>query len=173
VLLAHYAAELPHEFVPSFAARVTGIKADPWDIHWGGGGIGNALLLYNIDEKIDYEFAYAGGHGLAVAIAMIAGPGTNGLLYLVAGFALPWWRTSSSPSIAYLAFWFLFMQLANLYDYVPIRVAASDGDVRQWIRATSPLLDCSRMTAQSRTCSSRVPHTGRHPGQLATNRVGR
>jgi hypothetical protein len=122
------------------------------------------VAAYNIDEKIDYEFAYAGGHGLAVAIAVIAGPGTNGLLYPVARFGLPWWRTSSSPSIAYLAFWFLFMQLANLYDYVPIRVAASDGGVRQWIRATSPLLDCSGMTAQSRPCSSRVPHTGRHPG---------
>lgn len=67
---------------------------------------------------------------------MIAGPGTNGLLYLVARFALPWWRTSTRPAVAYLAFWFLFMQLANVYDYVPIRVAASDGDVRQWIRAT-------------------------------------
>ena len=28
------------------------------------------------------------------------------------------------------------MQLANVYDYVPIRVAASDGDVGQWVRAT-------------------------------------
>jgi hypothetical protein len=26
--------------------------------------------------------------------------------------------------------------LANVYDYVPIRVAASDGDVGQWVRAT-------------------------------------
>jgi hypothetical protein len=40
------------------------------------------------------------------------------------------------PPAAYLTFWFLFMNLANLYEYVPIRVAASDGDVRQWIRAT-------------------------------------
>jgi hypothetical protein len=65
---------------------------------------------------------------------VIAGPGTNGPLYLVARFGLPWWRTSSSPSLAYLAylaFWFLFMQIANLYDFVPIRVATSDGDVRQ------------------------------------------
>jgi hypothetical protein len=38
--------------------------------------------------------------------------------------------------MAYLAFWFLFMQLANVYDYVLIRVAASDGDVGQWVRAT-------------------------------------
>lgn len=63
VLLAHYAAVLPHEFMHSFAAWATGIKADPWDIHWGGGSIGNALLLWDIDEKIDYQAAYAGGHG--------------------------------------------------------------------------------------------------------------
>ena len=28
------------------------------------------------------------------------------------------------------------MNVANLYDYVPIRVAASNGDVWQWIQAT-------------------------------------
>jgi hypothetical protein len=44
--------------------------------------------------------------------------------------------TSTRPFVSYLAFWFLFMQLANVYDYVPIRVAASDGDVGQWVRAT-------------------------------------
>gem|GEM_PF-4908651 len=42
MLLAHYAAVLPHEFVHSFAAWVTGIKADPWDIHWG---VDRAIVL--------------------------------------------------------------------------------------------------------------------------------
>ena len=51
-------------------------------------------------------------------------------------FAVPAWRTSGRPWVAHLAFWFLFMQLANVYDYVPIWVAASDGDVGQWVRAT-------------------------------------
>lgn len=96
----------------------------------------NALLLEDIDEKIDYAAAYAGGKGAAVAIAVVAGPGTNCLLYLIARFAAPWWRTSTRPAVADLGFWFLLMQLANLYDYVPIRVAASYGDVRQWIRVT-------------------------------------
>jgi hypothetical protein len=45
---------------------MTGITADPWDIHWGGSSIGNALLLYNIDDMIDDKAAYAGGHGVAV-----------------------------------------------------------------------------------------------------------
>lgn len=135
-MLAHYLAVLPHEFMHSFVAWATGIKPDPFDIHWGGGSPGNVLLLYNIDEKIDYKAAYAAGKSASVAAAVLAGPGTNAVLYLVVRFAAPLWRTSSRPFVAYLAFWFLFMQLANVYDYVPIRVAASDGDVGQWVRAT-------------------------------------
>ncbi len=136
MLLAHYLAVLPHEFMHSFVAWATGIKADPIDIHWGGGSFGNILLLYNIDEKVDYKAAYAVGKSAAVAATVIAGPGTNAVLYLVARFAAPLWRTSARPFVAYLAFWFLFMQLANVYDYVPIRVASSDADVGQWVRAT-------------------------------------
>ena len=113
----------------SFVAWASGIKSDPFDIHWGGGSPGNVLLLYNIDEKIDYKAAHAAGKGTSVAAAVLAGPGTNAVLYLMVRFAAPLWRTSTRPNVAYLAFWFLFMQLANVYDYVPIRVAASDGDV--------------------------------------------
>ena len=51
-------------------------------------------------------------------------------------FLVPLWRTSSRPVVAYSMFWFVFMNVANLYDYVPIRVAASNGDVWQWIQAT-------------------------------------
>ncbi len=42
----------------------------------------------------------------------------NALMYLVIRFAVPLWRTSSRVVVA---FWFLFMNVANLYDYVPIR----------------------------------------------------
>ena len=64
----------------------------------------------------------------------------NALMYLLIRFAVPLWRTNSRVVVAYLAFWFVFMNIANLYDYVPIRVLAANGDVWQWIRAmhTSP-----------------------------------
>ena len=136
IVLAHYLAVLPHEFMHSFVAWATGIKSNPFDIHWGEASPGNVLLLYYIDEKVDYKAAYAAGKGASVAAAVIAGPGTNAVLYVVARWVAPLWRNSTRPFIAYLAFWFLFMQLANVYDYVPIRVAASDGDVGQWVRAT-------------------------------------
>lgn len=136
MLVAHYLAVLPHELMHSIAAWATGIKSDPWQIHWGGGSVGNILLLYNIDEHIDYKSAYAAGKNVAVAVAVLAGPGTNALLYLVSRLVLRWWRTASAPVVCYLAFWFLFMQLANVFDYVPIRVATDDADVGQWVRAT-------------------------------------
>ena len=79
-MLAHYLAVLPHEFMHSFVAWATGIKADPFDIHWGGGSFGNVLLLHNIDQKIDYKAAYAASKGASVAAAVLAGPGTNAVL---------------------------------------------------------------------------------------------
>ena len=120
ILLAHYLAVLPHEFMHSFVAWATGIKADPFDIHWGGGSFGNVLLLYNIDEKIDYKAAYAAGKGASVAAAVLAGPGTNAVFSggPIRGACV---AHQCSTVRAYLAFSFLFMQLANVYDYVPIR----------------------------------------------------
>jgi len=140
ILLAHYVAVLPHEFGHSFMAWITGIKSDPLDIEWGDGSVGDILLLRGIDENVAYKAALANGHNWAIAATVLAGPGMNALMYLVIRFAVPLWRTSSRVVVAYFAFWFLFMNIANLYDYVPIRVWAENGDVRQWIRAmhTSP-----------------------------------
>lgn len=136
VLLAHYVAVLPHEFSHSLAAWSTGIKSNPWNIEWGHGSTGDILLLLGIDEKVDYKTALAHGNNVAVAVTVLAGPAMTGLLYLLTRFGAPLWRSSSRTAVAYLTFWFLFMNLANLYDYVPIRVAASNGDVWQWIQAT-------------------------------------
>ena len=140
ILLAHYLAVLPHEFGHSFMAWITGIKSDPLNIEWGHGSVGDILLLRGIDENVDYKTALANGHNVAIAATVVAGPGMNALMYLLIRFAVPLWRTSSRVVVAYLAFWFVFMNIANLYDYVPIRVWAANGDVWQWIRAmhTSP-----------------------------------
>lgn len=135
VLLAHYMAVLPHEFSHSFMAWIWGIKSDP-NITWGHGRIGDTLLLLGVDENVDYTTALAHGNNVAVAFTVLAGPGMNGVLYLLTRFVTPLWRTSGRAVVAYLTFWFLFMNLANLYDYVPIRVAAGNGDVWQWIQAT-------------------------------------
>jgi hypothetical protein len=98
IVLAHYLAVLPHEFMRSFVAWATGIKSNPFDIHWGEASPGNVLLLYYIDEKVDYKAAYAAGKSVSVAAAVIAGPGTNAVLYVVARWVAPLWAPALGRS---------------------------------------------------------------------------
>jgi hypothetical protein len=133
VLLVTYAvAFVAHEYGHSFAAWILGIKSSPWPIHWGGNSIGNILFLDEVDELVDYDTAMASGKNLAVAVVALSGIGVNGVLYLLFRFVAPWWRKSRRRVVAYSAFWFLCMQVGNLYCYVPIRVAAPSGDMHNW-----------------------------------------
>lgn len=134
VLLAHYAAVLPHEFSHSIMAWLLGIKDQPGNIDWGGTSLLNILLLIHIDENVDYTAALESGKHWQVALTAFAGPGiANGGLFLLSCLliAKPWFRTR--PVAANFLFWFLFMNLANLYDYVPMRVFAADGDVHHFV----------------------------------------
>jgi hypothetical protein len=133
VLLTYYLSFLPHEYGHSFAAWIMGIKSSPWPIHWGDTSIGNILLLDKMNENVDYDAAMASGKNLAIAVVAISGIGVNAALYLLMRFVLPWWRTSARRFVAYSAFWFLFMQVGNLYCYVPIRVAAPQDDMHNWV----------------------------------------
>ena len=133
LLLTHYAAVLPHEFMHSIVAWLLGIKANPLIIDWGGTSILNILLLIHIDENVDYTAALDAGKRWQVALIAFAGPGlANGGLYLLSRRLMESLYVSSRPYFAYILFWFLFMNLANLYDYVPLRVFASDGDVEHF-----------------------------------------
>jgi hypothetical protein len=130
LLLTHYAAVLPHEFMHSFVAWILGIKPNPLLIHWGGTSLLNVLLLVNIDEHVDYSAALAAGKTWQVALIAFAGPGlANGGLYLLSRRLIRSLYVASRPLVAYGLFWFLFMNLANLYDYVPLRTFAPNSDV--------------------------------------------
>ena len=63
ILLAHYAAVLPHEYAHSFMAFALGYKSDPLVIHFGGTSVGNLISLINIDEQVDYAPMFARGDG--------------------------------------------------------------------------------------------------------------
>jgi hypothetical protein len=137
LLLTHYAAVLPHEFAHSIVAWILGLKESPFNIDWGGDSLLNLLLLINIDENVDYSAALAAGKDWQVALVAFAGPGlANGSIYLLCRRFVLAPGTVSRPKVAYVLFWFLFMNLANLYDYVPIRVFAADGDVHHFILGT-------------------------------------
>lgn len=130
VLLAHYAAVMPHEYAHSFMAFALGYKSDPLVIHFGGTGIGNLISLININEQVDYAPMFARGDGLAVALVGFAGPGlANGTLYLLSLFLLGRPGVRRNALLFTLVFWFNFMNVANFYCYVPIRTFASHGDI--------------------------------------------
>jgi hypothetical protein len=140
ILLAHDAAVLPHEFGHSFMAWALGIKSDPLVIRWGGTSLANMLLLVHIDENVDYSAALHAGKNWQVALAAFAGPGlANGGLYLASRWTLAK-RPSRSPLATWCLFWFLFMNLANLFDYVPIRTFSPWDDVAhfRWATGVSP-----------------------------------
>jgi hypothetical protein len=130
ILLAHYAAVLPHEYAHSFMAFVLGYKSDPLVIHFGGISVHNLILLINIDEQVDYAAMFARGDGRAAALVGFAGPGlANGTLYLLSLFLLRQPSVRRNAFLYMLVFWFNFMNVANFFDYVPIRTFASHGDI--------------------------------------------
>jgi len=131
VLLAHYAAVIPHEYAHSFMAFALGYKSNPLIIHWGGRSIANLLLLLiNINEQVDYAAMFARGDGLAAALVGFAGPGlANGTLYLLSLCLLRLPVVRGNALLFTQVFWFSFMNVGNFYDYVPIRTFASRGDI--------------------------------------------
>jgi len=118
ILLAHYAAVLPHEYAHSFMAFVLGYKSDPLVIHFGGISVHNLILLINIDEQVDYAAMFARGDGRAAALVGFAGPGlANGTLYLLSLFLLRQPSVRRNAFLYMLVFWFNFMNVANFFDY--------------------------------------------------------
>jgi hypothetical protein len=137
LLITHAAAVLPHEFTHSVVAWILGLKDTPGNIDWGGTSLLNILLLIHIDENVDYSTALTADKNWQVALVAFAGPGlANGGLYLLSRRFITAPAVTARPVATYVLFWFLLMNVANLYDYVPIRTFASDGDVHHFILAT-------------------------------------
>ncbi|MGY2048308.1 hypothetical protein ACW9J6_09020 [Methylobacterium sp. JK268] len=134
LVIAHHAAVLAHEFGHSFTAWLLGLKEDPLTLRWGAATVLNALTLHQIGENVDYGRAWQSGRGGAAALVAAAGPLlVNGGLYAASRAALLWHGGRSWPAVL-LLFWFLFMNLANVYDYVPIRTFAASGDIAHLCR---------------------------------------
>jgi hypothetical protein len=130
ILLAHYAAVIPHEYAHSLMAFALGYKSDPLVIHWGGRSIANLLLLIDIDEQVDYADMFARNDGRAAALTGFAGPGlANGAMYLLSLFLLQRPAVRNNDFLFMLVFWFNFMNVGNFYGYVPIRTFATHGDI--------------------------------------------
>lgn len=138
VLPTHYLAVLPHEFAHRFMAWGLGHLSDPVAIDWGGASLANLLLLVNIDEGVDYDAVRATGPAWHVALIAVAGPGlANGALLALSRLGLDRAARSGTRPLAYYAlYWFWLMNLANIYDYVPMRTFATHADVRHFLDGT-------------------------------------
>jgi len=137
VILTHYAAVLPHEFGHSLMAWILGWKANPLAIHWGAPTVFNILTLIEIDEAVDYDNAFAAGARQAVTAIALAGPiFANATLFAVSRWL--WARKCTTLGVvaAQALFWFIFMNLVNLYVYIPIRTFSPTGDVAHFVQAT-------------------------------------
>jgi hypothetical protein len=121
VIISHYFAAFPHEFTHSFFAWALGYKSHPLNIQYGGTGLSNLLLLSNIDENVNYEEIFQKNPHHAALIAF-AGPGLgNVFLFFLSYWLLQKKQIRDEPYLYYFVFWFNLMNIANLFDYVPIR----------------------------------------------------
>lgn len=129
-ILSHYLAVFPHEFSHSIMAWLLGVKVHPFNIDYGGSSFYNLFWLGNIDENNNYYLLYVLGKKQLMPLIAMAGPGMNGLLYIISTYFLYHVKNiKQRPMLYYFIFWFNIMNLGNLFDYVPIRVFTTHGDI--------------------------------------------
>ncbi len=134
LLLAHYLAMLPHEYMHSIAAWLLGDKSNPLDLTYGGTSWLNLLLLSHMDENVHYSDIYAAGHPYHVAFIAFAGAGiANVLMYIVSLWLLSKNWIKQNPYSFYFVFLWNLMNLGNFYDYVPVRTFAPHSDVYNYV----------------------------------------
>jgi hypothetical protein len=130
MLFTHQLAVFPHEYAHSFTAWLLGFKTNPLALDYGGTSWLNLFLLIHIDENVNYAMIAARGSKHAVALIAFAGAGiANGSLYLISLYLLSKQYLQQRVLLYYAMFWFNFMNLANFYDYIPVRTFADHGDM--------------------------------------------
>jgi hypothetical protein len=135
IWLSHYIAVFPHEYAHSFTAWFCGEMTNPLALDYGGRSLKNILLLWDIDENVEYQRIFMAGHGFHAALIAFAGSGIgSALLFVLGAFLLRNKRIKLRPYLYYFIFWFQLMNLGNFYDYVPIRTFSSHGDMGNMIR---------------------------------------
>jgi hypothetical protein len=134
ILISNYISTLLHEYGHSFTAWFLGHKGNPLVLDYGGTSWINLLLLFKIDEYVDYSLVIAKGCLCHMAFIAFAGLGMNGLLYIFSLFLLKKENIKNSPFVYYFGFWLNFINLANLYSYIPIRTFSTRADIGNLIK---------------------------------------
>lgn len=130
ILLTHHISFFAHEYAHAFTAWFLGFKVNPLMINYGGTNLLNLALLINVNENVFYDMIISQGHYYAVALIAFAGIGLgNGSLYILSLVLLNTKIFKQSPILYFFVFWLNVMNLANFYDYIPIRTFATHGDM--------------------------------------------
>lgn len=75
ILISHYCAMLPHEYMHSFVAWCLGDKSNPLALTYGGTSWSNVLLLTHMDENVNYDLIISMERHIHVALIAFAGAG--------------------------------------------------------------------------------------------------
>jgi hypothetical protein len=130
IWLSHYLAVFPHEYAHSFTAWSLGEMKNPLALDYGGPDLRNILLLWDIDENVEYHRLFTTGHNFHAALIAFAGSGIgSALLFVLCAYLLKSDRVTRRPYLYYFIFWLQLMNLGNFFDYVPIRTFSSHGDM--------------------------------------------
>ncbi len=134
IIVTHYIAMLPHEYMHSFMAWFLGDKSNPLDLNYGGTSWTNLLLLIHMDENVNYELIRSMGYNSHIALIAFAGAGLANIpLFFLSLWLLQKEKIKNRPYLYYFLFLFNLMNLGNFYDYVPIRTFSTHGDVAHFV----------------------------------------
>jgi hypothetical protein len=130
-LLAHAVGLFSHEFSHTFTAKALGWKSNPFDLDWGTASPMNLLLQQEIDENVDYQPVFAGGHGIDAGVIALAGSALGNLVVsLGIGLAVSAVaRRRRQIALGCFGFWLVTMSVGNLLSYVPLRAFTSHADM--------------------------------------------
>jgi len=130
IWVTHFIAFFCHEYSHSVLAWLTGYRSNPFAIKYGDLSLSNILLQNQVDDDVNYQLIFAQGNGYIAALIAFAGMGLgNLLLYIVSRILLRQEKVHKHLALFLFSFWLCFMNVANFYDYVPIRTFASHGDI--------------------------------------------
>ena len=136
LLLAHTTAYFCHEYSHSFVAWILGFKADPLNLDYGHLDLANILFQQEIDERVDYAPIFAAHDEIAAATIALAGIGIGNLVtYILVQLAFLRGAFARAPRFRSFLFWFLLIDVANVWSYVPIRTVTTHADIATAVRA--------------------------------------
>jgi hypothetical protein len=131
IWLSHALCFFPHEFSHSIVAWLLGWKTNPLALNFAHPSVAVLLAQFGINENVNYEPIFATGHGWQAAIIAAAGMAIGNMLIT---YPLSRWfyriaKRLGSRNWAMLFYLATVASIGNFWDYVPIRIFATGGDM--------------------------------------------